>query len=286
MGGQARGRWAGGRRAPCPPGRRRPGRPPAGSSVGRARRRRRRRRRGQRVAAARPAAQAAPKPRRGSTTTVRRRPGDVARAVGRAVVDHDRPVAVGHAAEHPGQGLGLVEHGEHEVDPVVGLRVRQWSVTPRRTQGAALTEARNMPSRRRSGRAGLPVARVAATASSTLRPARAGRPPGRRSAGRRAAGAGRVVGSPRGVVVVAARCLGHPRGGRLRRVAAGRALMGHWAWDGGLGLRARAAARRGRRPLGAGVSPPRRRGERCRRSPAWARWHGRWCWLPATAGTA
>jgi hypothetical protein len=41
--------------------------------------------------------------------------GQLARAVGRPVVDHDRCVAVGHPLEHPRQCRALVEDGEDDV---------------------------------------------------------------------------------------------------------------------------------------------------------------------------
>jgi hypothetical protein len=44
------------------------------------------------------------------------RPRELGGAVARAVVDHYRTVVGGHAAEHPGQGAGLVEHGKDHVD--------------------------------------------------------------------------------------------------------------------------------------------------------------------------
>jgi hypothetical protein len=44
--------------------------------------------------------------------------GERARAVGGAVVDHDRHVAGRHRAEYPGQGLALVEDGEDDGDHV------------------------------------------------------------------------------------------------------------------------------------------------------------------------
>ena len=47
--------------------------------------------------------------RRGSRATL-------GRAVGRAVVDDDRPVAGRNRGEHPGNRLRLVEHGQDHVD--------------------------------------------------------------------------------------------------------------------------------------------------------------------------
>ncbi len=68
-------------------------------------------------AATRPAKHAAPKPRRGSDTTIAPSArGDLRGAVGGAVVDDDRPVAGGHAPEHPRQRGGLVEDWEDDVD--------------------------------------------------------------------------------------------------------------------------------------------------------------------------
>jgi hypothetical protein len=40
---------------------------------------------------------------------------DLGGSVRGAVVDDDRPVAIGHPPEHPGQGFGLVEHREDHV---------------------------------------------------------------------------------------------------------------------------------------------------------------------------
>lgn len=42
--------------------------------------------------------------------------GDVRRAVGGPVVDHDGPITAGHAAENPGQRRRLVEAGQYDVD--------------------------------------------------------------------------------------------------------------------------------------------------------------------------
>ena len=51
------------------------------------------------------------------------RRGELARAVGRAVVDDDRVVAGGHALEHPGQGVALVEHGQDDFGHRRGSRL-------------------------------------------------------------------------------------------------------------------------------------------------------------------
>ena len=97
--------------------RRAPDRPPPGSSRGSSEPSQSMKQTTSASAALRPAKQAAPKPRRGSLTT--RAPssrGELRRAVGRAVVGHERAVALRHPLEHPRQGLGLVEHGEDHVD--------------------------------------------------------------------------------------------------------------------------------------------------------------------------
>ena len=67
-------------------------------------------------AAVSPAKHAAPNPGAGSTHHARsQRRGQLPGAVGRAVVDHDRRVAGGHALEHPGDRFALVEHGQDDV---------------------------------------------------------------------------------------------------------------------------------------------------------------------------
>ena len=57
------------------------------------------------------------------------RGGQRARPVGRPVVDHDRLVAGGHALEHPGEGLALVEDGKDD-------RVHGWDTYPCYAAGA------------------------------------------------------------------------------------------------------------------------------------------------------
>ena len=42
--------------------------------------------------------------------------GDLSRAVGRAVVDHDRPYPGRHPPQHPAKRLGLVETRQDDVD--------------------------------------------------------------------------------------------------------------------------------------------------------------------------
>src|SRR5829696_4962271 len=64
------------------------------------------------------------------------RRGELARAVARAVVDDDRVVAAGHALEHPGQGVALVEHRQDDLGhgpalPAIAVPTPPWAtVTP------------------------------------------------------------------------------------------------------------------------------------------------------------
>ncbi len=168
-------------------------------------------------------------------------PGDAGRAVGRAVVDDDRPVARRHAGQHPRQGADLVEHGEHDVDRrVVSERGHAGDRRQANPYGVG-----NSARRARRGRGG---ARTVASRGPEHPPA-AARASGESSRARQAAdprrGSGRPRRPPRRRGVGGRRRrrpgVGDVRRGGCRRGAPGRPAHGSLA-------RARRPGRRGRRP--------------------------------------